>query len=174
MSESSTLKDKHIELVSILLKQLEDDSNRDVMKKENGNFAMIKNLGVENTSYAADNFNRLCSTLEDYKDNNLFTDKDLKVAALYADNTASEIKKSAQWDATAPTALSFWVALFGYLIVIKMNVLSKEEELTVLLFTGALVLIGAGFRAFLAHRRSQTLKQSIRYSQVEKFIKSLL
>lgn len=169
MSDNNILQSKHIELVSTLLEQLESDSKWNVMKGNDGNFSQLVNK-----SYAAESFNTLFSTLETHKENNLCTAKDLRIAALYAGNTADEIKKSALWDVSAPATLSFLVALFGYFLLIKMNYITPESVITVFMVSGFLALIGAGFRAFLAHRRSQTLKQSIRYSQVEKFIKSFL
>lgn len=174
MSENNTLEDKHVKVVSVLLKQLEDDSNRDVMKKDNGNFAMIKNLGVENTSYAADNFNRLYSTLEDYKDNNLFTDKDLKVAALYAGNTADEIKKSTLWDVLGPRLIVLWFAMFGFLSVYTMKFVNNEPEWMAFIFSGILAVTAAAFRMILVRRQTSTYRRAICYLQVEKFIKSLL
>lgn len=174
MKNNDIFRSKHENLVSVLITELESKSRKDVLRSEKGWFPVFFKAGLENSEHAIENFNKLYRKLEDIKKNELFTDRDLKIAALYAGDTAIEIKKSSLFDALGPVLLGFWVTLFGSFTVLLMTHVTNESKVFIFLFTAILGVIAAGFRALIARRRSNSIKRALCYSQVEKFIKSLL
>lgn len=174
MADTDVLQNKHKEVVSLLLEQIEQSSEQDILKDGKGASALFKNAGHEIKGHAYSNFERVNQKLKEIRKAYPLTDNDLKSIALFAKMTSIDIKKSSLFDQWGAVLFTFWLSLFSASVFYKMKYVDKESELFVYLFAGFLVTLGAGFRAILARRRASSMMRSFNYSQIEILVKSLI
>lgn len=174
MTDTDVLQNKHKEVVSLLLAELEESSKQDVLKDGNDISALFKKAGHENKDHAYSNFERVYKKLKEIRRTYPLTVNDLKNIALFAKMTAIDIKKSSLYDLWGPVLFTFWLSLFSAAVLFKMKYVDHESELFIYLFTGILVTLAAGFRALLARRRASSMMRSFHYSQIESLVRSLI